>query len=1456
MVAHVRGVASRRVVDLALTALERLAHRGAVGSDPLTGDGAGILAQLPHRFFARELSFELPAIGDYAVAMVFLPRDEALRASSRAAIERAVLGEGLPILGWRDAPTDDTACGPLALETAPFVAQLFVGATDDLERRVYVARRRIERTARAKNLPIYVASFSSRTIVYKGLLLPERLPLFYRDLADPRFESAVAIAHQRFSTNTFPSWQRAHPYRVLAHNGEINTLGGNKAWMKAREPALRSRLGADYDAVVPVLDESGSDSCMLDNLIELLCRYGRSLPHAMAMAVPEAWQRNPELGDARRAFYEYHASILEPWDGPACLAFSDGRIAGTTLDRNGLRPARWLLTDDDLLIIGSEAGIADVDPKSVVRRSRLGPGEMLVVDLENGRLFENDEVKEALAAQAPYRAWLDEELVRIDDLHTPSFASLPKPFDDRDLNRAQLLFGYTREDLAMLLAPMAASGKEPVGAMGDDMALAILSNKPEPLFHYFKQLFAQVTNPPIDPLREDFVMSLRATLGSGRDLTSATPEHCRQLELDGPILSNARIRQIRAIDERELKARTLEMLFEAHRGSDGLARAVRNLAVAAENAVREGASILILSDRPHDADRAPIPSLLAVSAVHHHLIEVGLRDRTGIVVETGEPREVMHVALLLGYGAAAVNPYVAYETIAALVKTGEVAVDAQTGVEQYVKALHEGLLKVMSKMGISALESYRGAQLFEAVGLASDLCERFFPGTISRLEGIGLREIAACAIERHTRAYAPVPSEIDAGGRYKWRRDGEKHAYDPSAIGLLQHAARSGDYGRFKAFSRIAEREERMQTNLRSLLELAPEAPISVDEVESEASIAARFRTGAMSFGSISKEAHETLALAMNRLGAKSNSGEGGEDPDRFGTDRRSAIKQVASARFGVTPAYLLDADELQIKIAQGAKPGEGGQLPGHKVDETIARLRFSMEGVGLISPPPHHDIYSIEDLAELIHDLKAVNPRARISVKLVSEVGVGTIAAGVAKAGADHILVSCGSGGTGASPLSSIKHAGLPWELGLAEAQETLVMNGLRDRVVLETDGQLKTGRDVMVAALLGAETFGFGTAALVAAGCVMMRVCHLNTCPVGVATQDPILRRRFAGEPEHVINFMTFVAREVRELLASLGARSLDEVVGRADLLRIRREGIRGNARLLDLEPLLHRKAGPPRSNRARASEPNPLSDDRWSKALGPSIDRGEPIAIETAIENSHRAFGARISGAIVERHGAGGLPDDTVRIDARGSAGQSFGAFLAPGVTLTLHGDANDGVGKGMSGGRIAIAGFGRDGDVLAGNAALYGATGGELFVRGRAGERFAVRNSGAIAVVEGVGAHACEYMTRGTVLVLGSVGPNFAAGMSGGVAYALDGETLRARTNYGMADLLEPSDADRIEIVRLLALHLHATGSPTARAMLERIERGSSPFATVTPRELRRIAEQRRESGRPRLRVVHG
>jgi len=1511
-VARRDGSRTPEVVASALDALARLAHRGAAGSDPETGDGAGILLQVPHRLLADALAEQgrpLPAAGEYALGMLFLPRDAALRAQVEREVAGAFDAEGLPVLAWRSVPIDPGATGPLGRSTLPTPTQVVVGRgahADDqaFDLALYLARKRLRREVSprvAEGAPedtFYVCSLSRTTVVYKGLLLPSRLGQFYPDLTDPKTCSALAIVHQRFSTNTFPSWERAHPYRLLAHNGEINTLRGNVNWMRAREILLAASGDETLARMRPVLDPSGSDSSMLDDALELLLRTGRSIPHALAMLVPPAWQSRQDIDPALRAFYEVQASLMEPWDGPACVVFSDGRSVGAALDRNGLRPARWVETRDGHVVLSSEAGVFSVEPDQVLRRGRLGPGGRLLVDTETNAVLDEADLEAGLAGEQDWTAWADRTLLRSRDLPVPRLDELPEQPDRPALRRAQRAFGYSREDLRTVLAPMAKTGKEPIGAMGNDTPLAVLSEHPRSLFDHFKQLFAQVTNPPIDPLREDLVMSLRTTLGREHDLFAPGPAEARQLELDGPILTPERMHQLRRLDEDGLRPVTLDACFEPAGGGPGLEAAIDALEDRAVEEARAGTSLLILSDRSLGPDRAAIPAVLATAAVNHRLVEAGLRHRVGLVVESGEPREVMHFALLSGYGAGAVHPYLLFETVADLVRGGElVDTDLQTAVEQTIAAIHGGLRKVLSKMGISTLQSYRGAQIFEAIGLSKALVERYFPGTPSRLDGVGLAELADDVARRHRGAFphgaAPMRTSgagrtddpgmpLDTGGRYQWRRDGERHALGPETIGLLQHAVRGANRKAFRTFAQRVDESGAKAPALRHLLRFRSDAarpPVPLDDVEPVAELVRRFRTGAMSFGSLSAEAHENLALAMNQLGGRSNSGEGGEDPRRYrrepdGGSRRSAIKQVASGRFGVTAQYLVEADELQIKMAQGAKPGEGGHLPGHKVDGQIAQTRCATPGVGLISPPPHHDIYSIEDLAQLIHDLRCANDQADVSVKLVSEVGVGTVAAGVAKAGADTILISGQSGGTGASPLSSLQHAGVPWELGLAEAQQVLVANDLRGRVRLEVDGQLKTARDVVVAGLLGAEGFGFGTAALIASGCILMRVCHLNTCPVGVATQDPELRKRFKGQPEHVITFFVFLAEEVRRLMAELGFRRFDELVGRADALEpVPAEERPGKGAHLDLSALLHKPEVPdevPRrfDGHPRRTPPSPL-ERHLLEAAAPAL-RGEgPVEIEAPVTNLDRTVGTRLSSALVRRHGPEGLADDTVRVRLLGTAGQSFGAFVGRGITLELEGEANDAVGKGLSGGRLIVrpprnASFDPKTQVILGNVALYGATQGALFARGRAGERFAVRNSGALAVVEGVGDHGCEYMTGGTVVVLGPTGRNFAAGMSGGVALVHDPEaTFERRVNRALVDL-EPLDGADPRYVatlrRLLEDHLTATRSDVAWRLLQDFDGAVSDFVLVMPREYRRVLEAQGDlsSGdaarKPRLMVV--
>jgi glutamate synthase domain-containing protein 2/glutamate synthase domain-containing protein 1/glutamate synthase domain-containing protein 3 len=1464
-VAHVKGERSHGIVERGIDVLRKLAHRGACGCDPETGDGAGITIQVPDAFLracCAEQRIELPPPGEYGVGIVFLPRDVTVRNTCLRLFEKGIRREQQRVLGWRNVPVDPGACGPLARGTMPEIRMIFIGAgrgvrdRATLERKLYVIRRSVERAVREADIPnpasFYVASLSTRTLVYKGLLRPEQFERFYADLRDQSVVSALALVHGRFSTNTFPSWERAHPYRYIAHNGEINTLRGNVNWMRARENSFASPLfGDDIGKLLPIIDHHGSDSAMFDNMLELLLATGRSLPHAIMMMMPEAWENDAAMDSGKRAFYQYHACLMEGWDGPAAIAFTDGERIGAVLDRNGLRPARYVRTCDDLIVMASEVGVLDVPPECVVEKGRLEPGRMLLVDVQAGRLVPDEEAKAKVCRRKPYRQWLTEKSVRLSSLPPPD-AAVPRYDPDTVLTR-QRAFGYTEEDMRLLLAPMAQNGQEPVGSMGTDTPLAVLSDRPRLVFDYFRQLFAQVTNPPIDPLREELVMSVRSSVGPERNLFDETPGHCHQLELPSPILGNPELQQIKEIEVGRLRTRTLSTLFKSRSGAAGLRRALRELCEGAARAIHDGATILVLSDRGVDAAHVPVPSLLATSALHHFLIRKGIRTRCGLIVETAEAREVMHFALLVGYGAGAVNPYLATETIEHLVETEHLpGLTVEKAVGNFVKAINKALLKVMSKMGISTLQSYQGAQIFEAVGLAQGLVDRYFTGTPSRLEGIGLAEIAAEAQQRHDAAFdVPHPEEpgLDIGGEYQWRRGGERHRWGPETVAALQHAVQLGDLARYREFARLADDEARRHMTLRGLLRLKPGVPVPLDEVEPVESIVRRFKTGGMSLGAISREAHETLAIAMNRLGGRSNTGEGGEDPARYHDERRSAIKQVASGRFGVTIGYLVNADELQIKMAQGSKPGEGGQLPGHKVDAYIARLRHATPGVGLISPPPHHDIYSIEDLAQLIYDLKCANGRARISVKLVAEMGVGTIAAGVAKTKADVVLISGDSGGTGASPLSSIKHAGVPWELGLAEAQQVLVMNDLRGRVRLEVDGQLMTGRDVVVAALLGAEEFGFATAALVAEGCVMMRVCHLNTCPVGVATQDEALRKRFTGRPEHVENYMRFVAAEVRERMAELGFRTLDAMVGRVDLLDARGAVDHYKAQGIDLSPILYRPDMPADvATRCVTAQDHGLDgtlDRQILAAIAPAIEERRPVRIERAVRNIDRAVGTMLSSAVARRWGDEGLPPGTIELRLTGSAGQSFCAFLAPGFDVTLEGDANDYFCKGLSGGRVVAypppgSPFAAEDNVIVGNVALYGATGGEVFLRGRAGERFAVRNSGATAVVEGVGNHGCEYMTRGVVVVLGRTGRNFAAGMSGGVAYVLDERRdFDARCNLTLVELEDLDEDDAACVRALVQRHYDLTKSQVAWRVLSGWRDAVRHFVKVMPVEYRKV-----------------
>jgi glutamate synthase domain-containing protein 2/glutamate synthase domain-containing protein 1/glutamate synthase domain-containing protein 3 len=1486
-VASVRGQKSHDIVSKGIQVLLNLTHRGACGCDPETGDGAGILLQIPHKFFVREcrkLGFELPRPGAYGVGMTFLPVEKHERLQCEGILERIIREEGLTVLGWRDTPCFASAIGRVARGSQPYIQQIFVGCgafteEDAFERKLYVVRKRAENEIAVSGINdaevFHIPSLSCRTIVYKGLLLAPQITNFYKELSDPDVTSALCLVHQRFSTNTFPSWQRAHPYRYIAHNGEINTLKGNVNWMHARQSLLQSPLfGDDIRKLFPIIAPDGSDSANFDNAVELLLHSGRSLPHAMAMLIPEAWAGNPHMKPDKRAFYEYHACMMEPWDGPAAIAFTDGRVIGAILDRNGLRPGRYVVTNDDQVIMASEAGVLDIEPEQVKMKGRLQPGKMFLVDTVEGRIVPDKEIKHRLATRQPYAQWVKDNQITIDQLPAPSRMHHPDP---ETLLRRQRAFGYSDEDLRMILRPMASKSEEPVGSMGTDTPLACLSDQPQSLFNYFKQLFAQVTNPPIDSIREEIVMSLITYIGSERNILSEEPENCHMLKLGHPLLTNLELEKLRRVSTRDLLAITLPALFRASEGEAGLKRGLDELCQRASLAGKAGYTLLIISDRGVNKDYAPIPSLLALAAVHNLLVQEETRTQVALITESGEPREVMHFALLSGYGASAINPYLALESVENLAARGELpdTVTPELAAQHFIHAVKKGLLKTFAKMGISTLQSYQGAQVFEAIGLNRELVDAYFAGTASRLEGIGLEVLAREAQLKHEHAFRPLTeseTELAVAGTYHQRVNGEYHLLNPLTISKLQQAVRDESFSTFREYTDLIDNQSSNLATLRSLMKLKKSAnPVPIEDIEPAKEIVKRFTTGAMSFGSISKEAHETLAIAMNRIGGKSNTGEGGEDEERFKPDangdlRRSAVKQVASARFGVTANYLVNADELQIKMAQGAKPGEGGQLPGHKVDEVIARIRHSIPGVGLISPPPHHDIYSIEDLAQLIYDLKNVNPQARIAVKLVAEVGVGTVAAGVAKAHADVVLISGDSGGTGASPLSSIKHAGIPWELGLAETQQVLLLNDLRGRIRVQTDGKLQTGRDVVVAALLGAEEFGFATTPLIAMGCVMMRKCHLNTCSVGIATQDPVLRKRFQGQPEHVVNFFFFLAEQVRQYMAELGFRRVDEMIGRVDMLDAQPAVNHWKARGLDLSAILYNPPVPSRvARRCVQAQDHGLEQVLDHDLLAQSqaaLESRVPVEIKLPVRNAHRSVGTMLSGAIARRHGSAGLPDDTIRIHLEGSAGQSLGAFLANGVTLTLEGEANDYVGKGLSGGRLIVypprrSRFAPEKNILIGNVALYGATSGEAFFNGMAGERFAVRNSGATAVVEGVGDHGCEYMTKGLVLVLGACGRNFAAGMSGGVAYVFDerGDFTEKRCNLDSVDLepiLETPDGQLVEsgrvdarmvesqLVRdLVARHLKLTRSPRAAWILDNWAEALSRFIKVFPHEHKRV-----------------
>ena len=1477
-VVDIKGRKSHAVLEKALQVLKNLQHRGACGCEVNTGDGAGVLLQLPDRFLRKVAPVRLPAAGEYGVGQLFLPREPEHRATIEQLLEQIVAEEGQRFLGWRDVPVDDSVVGPSAVAAEPIFRQAFIARGPEagppagqderawFERKLYVIRKRLVNTV-VDHLPIpetvkrffYVVSLSANTMVYKGMLTAAQLEVMFPDLMDEEMDTALALVHQRFSTNTFPSWPLAHPYRFIAHNGEINTVTGNVNWMRAREGLLASDLlGEDLEKVLPVVRDGVSDTATFDAVLEFLVMTGRSLPHAILMMIPEPWENHESMSPELRAFYEYHSSLMEPWDGPASITFSDGTTVGAVLDRNGLRPSRYYVTKDDLVVMASEVGVLDIPPEDVVVKERLHPGRIFLVDTARGLIVSDEEIKTELASAHPYREWLN-NLIDIEDL--PPAPYLPPPSHDTVTERQQV-FGYTHEDLRLLLAPMAETGKEPIGSMGTDTALAILSDRPRPIYDYFKQVFAQVTNPPLDAIREELVTSMASTIGPEGNLLDPRPESCRQIRLKYPIIDNDELAKLRHVYEPGFRSIRLPMLFDATQDGTGLEHAMEDLSRRASDAVDAGYNIIILSDRDMERDRVPIPSLLATSGVHHHLVREGKRTRCALVVESGSAREVHHCALLLGYGAGAVNPYLAFESLADMVRQQQiVGVTHQQAVTNYIKALNKGILKVMSKMGISTVQSYCGAQVFEAVGLDTDFVEKYFTRTPSRIGGIGIDVVAEEVRVRHQKAFPlrhTPDNELNWGGEYQWRRDGEYHLFNPDTVFKLQHATRSGQYRVFKEYSQLVDDQSQKRATLRGLLELVPGThAIPIDEVEPVESIVKRFSTGAMSYGSISAEAHETLAIAMNRLGGKSNTGEGGEDPSRYipdpnGDSRRSAVKQVASGRFGVTSEYLVNADDIQIKMAQGAKPGEGGQLPGHKVYPWIAQVRFATPGVGLISPPPHHDIYSIEDLAQLIHDLKNANPQARIHVKLVALAGVGTVAAGVSKAHADVVLISGHDGGTGAAPLTSIKHGGVPWELGLAETQQVLMANRLRDRIVVQVDGQLKTGRDVAIAALLGAEEFGFATAPLVVSGCIMMRVCHLNTCPVGIATQDPELRKKFNGKPEFVENYFRFVAEEVREYMASLGFRTMDEMIGRSDRLHFKKAVDHWKAKGLDYSSILYQPSVEPDApRRCVVAQDHGLAhalDNQIIAQASEALEHRTPVSLSFPIRNVNRTVGTMLGYELTKRHGADGLPDDTIALQFSGSAGQSFGAFVPRGITLQLAGDANDYIGKGLSGGKIIVSPpaqspFVAEENILIGNVALYGATSGEAYFRGLAGERFAVRNSGAATVVEGIGDHGCEYMTGGRVVVLGATGRNFAAGMSGGIAYVLDTDrSFERRCNLEMVDLelLEKSE-DVDLIVTLLRQHLEYTSSTVARRILADWEDYKERFVKVMPRDYKRVLQ---------------
>ncbi len=1474
-VVNINGKPSNKIVKQAITVLNNLDHRGATGSEPNSGDGAGILMQIPHKFLQQScegLGIDLPAPGNYGVGMVFLPGEREDRRPCEKVVESIVEEEGLEVLGWRKVPTDNSKLGKSAKILEPSVRQLFIRRSDELktdldfERKLYVIRRRATRAIEEADLDIrekeffYISSLSARTIIYKGMLTTKQLEGFYPDLEDPHMESALALVHSRFSTNTFPSWELAHPYRYLIHNGEINTMRGNQNWMHARQSRFESELfGDDLKKLMPIIQEGGSDSGRFDNCLEFLYLSGRSLPHAMMMMIPEPWEKHDSMDDNLRAFYEFHSCMMEPWDGPASIAFTDGKVVGATLDRNGLRPSRYYVTRDNIVVLASEVGVLDIPAEEIVKKERLQPGRMLLIDTEEERIISDKEIKEKIASEHPYRSWLNENLVKFDKV-TENLTYKEPALSHEQIVHRQKVFGYTYEDLKINIGPMAENMLQPVGSMGNDAPIAVLSNQPQLLYNYFKQLFAQVTNPPIDPIREELITSTETILGSQGNILKPGPESCRQIELKTPVLTNEELKQLQNLELSRFKSVKLPIVFEAGSGGKGLKKALDQLFKSADKAIENGANILILSDRDFDDKHAPIPALLAVSGLHHHLIRSGKRTDAGLVLESGEPRETHHFCTLLGYGVDAVNPYMAYESLYDLIQEGLIKdISYKKAVKGYNKAVVKGIVKVMSKMGISTIKSYRGAQIFEALGINQDVIDTYFTWTDSRIEGIGLDMIAKEAELRHERAYPKVRLNgqvLDEGGQYKWRKNGEYHMYNPETVHLLQFASKTGDYKLYKEYAKRLDEQLDPPATLRHLLDFNDSnEPVPIEEVESVESICKRFKTGAMSYGSISRETHEALAIAMNRIGGKSNSGEGGEEshrytPDANGDSRNSAIKQVASGRFGVTSEYLNSANELQIKMAQGAKPGEGGELPGRKVYPWIAEARLSTTGVGLISPPPHHDIYSIEDLAQLIHDLKNSNKDARINVKLVSLVGVGTIAAGVSKGHADVILISGHDGGTGASPQTSIKHAGLPWELGLAETHQTLVLNDLRSRVVLETDGQIKTGRDIVIAALLGAEEYGFGTSALITLGCIMMRVCHLDTCPVGVATQNPELRHKFKGDPQYVVNFMKFVAQDIREHMAKLGFRTIDEMIGRTDVLKQRKTD-HWKGKYLDLSPILYRPetvegVGIRNLIQQNHGLDNALDKQTLLDICEPAITNKEPVKAKLPIRNINRVVGTIVGSEVTRRYGSEGLPEDTIHLTFNGSAGQSFGAFIPKGMTLELKGDANDYFGKGLSGGKLILypddgISFKPEENIIVGNVSFYGATSGEAYIRGMAGERFCVRNSGVKAVVEAVGDHACEYMTGGRVIVLGPTGRNFAAGMSGGIAYVLDEVGhFGHNCNMEMVSLQRLQDEEEIRQVKQMIMnHGEYTDSHLAWKVLAKWDDMVHKFVKVMPQDFEQI-----------------